>query len=129
MHEKVVQLGLDAIKIPPLAPDVAQAMSGTTRITGTPTSVAEVLTNRLWERPRRTLMDGELYEALDAARDAAHQPAALSLSPQAKAQMATAAGAVPAAATEKQTIGERPEPRPDVQQPAVSAVGHVDVLV
>ena len=114
MHEKVVQLGLDAIKIPPLTPDVAQAMSGTTRITGTPTSVAEVLTNRLWERPRRTLMDGELYEAL---------------SPQAKAQMATAAGAVPAAATEKQTIGERPEPRPDVQQPAVSAVGHVDVLV
>lgn len=128
MHEKGVQLGLDAIKISAELPDVAQAMSGTTRITGTPTSVAEVLSNRLWERPRRTMMDGELYEALNAARTAAAQPAALSLSPQARAQLATAAGAVPAAATEKQTIGDRPEPRPDADRPAVQAVGHVDVL-
>lgn len=104
-------------------------MSGTTRITGTPTSIAEVLQNRLMERPRRSMMDGELYEALNAARKAAAQPAAVSLSPQAQAQMASASGAVPAAATEKTKTEERPEPRPDVPAHAVQATAHVDVLV
>jgi hypothetical protein len=103
-------------------------MSGTTRITGTPTSIAEVLANRIMERPRRTMMDGELYEALNAARRAAGQPAALSLSPQAQAHMASATGAVPAAATEKPRIEERPEPRSDVPAHAVQAATHVDVF-
>jgi hypothetical protein len=102
-------------------------MSGTTRITGTPTSIAEVLSNRFWERPRRTLMDGELYDALAAARRAAAQPAALSLSPQAQAQVETAAGAVHAVATDKQSINERPEKRPDIPAHAVQPLGHVDV--
>ena len=125
--DKSVHLSLDTLKNACQLPDEAQAMSGTTRITGTPTSIAEVLANRLWERPRRTMMDGELYDALDAARRAASQPAALSLSPQAQAQLANAAGAVAAVATEKSTINERPEPRPDVPAHAVQPLGHVDV--
>lgn len=105
-------------------------MSGTTKIIGTPTSVAEVLRDRLFQRPRRTMMDDELYEALDAARKTAAQPAALSLSPQAQARMAQAGGAVPAAAGEQLRTDDRSErtsTQPQSQSPELAAVAHVDV--
>lgn len=71
-------------------------------------------------------MDGELYEALDAARKVASQPAALSLSPQAQARMAHAAGAVPAAADDPTKIDDRRE-QPATDTREVAAVAHVDV--
>ena len=74
------------------------------------------------------MMDGELYEALNAARRAAAQPAALSLSPQAQAQVATAAGAVPAAATDKTKISDRPDQKSD-PAPVAEPAQHVDVRV
>lgn len=71
------------------------------------------------------MMDDELYEALDAARRTAAQPAALSLSPQAQARMAQATGAVAATAGEDLRADGRTAPQQ--RSAELAAVSHVDV--
>ena len=121
----VVQFFWTALKDLVDSADADRAMSGTTKIMGTPTSVVEVLQARLFQRPRRTMMDDELYEALDAARQSASQPAALSLSPQARARMAQASGAVPPAADERLRTDDPSERPGDPRE--LAPVGHVDI--